>query len=427
MTRHAPEAVPAPSSTEPAQDSQASLWGNRDFRLVLVGQGASALGDAVSFTALPLLVVLLTGSGVQMGVVGVLQTLPDLLFGLPAGAVADRWDRRRMMLYADLGRAVLTALIPLSFVVGVPAMAVVFLVTAPINLLRVVFLAAYTASVPSLVGKENVGRANSLGEAFFSLCFLIGPVVAGVLVGIIGPGPTIALDALSFLASSAALALVRRPLQAAQRERETRLRSDIADGIGFIWRHPVLRPLVAFWSLVSVVSAPVTAAAIYHLSVDRGLPSATVGFVVSTFALGYLVGALLAGQLGKGRIGLAILVASLMNGVVLIGLPVAPTFPALLVGALLAGATWSVVLVSYITVRTVAPPDELLGRVGSTARTLSLGLQPLGMFVGGILLDLGGGRLTLTAIGIAVIGISLAFVLSAALRGAVLDAVRVGS
>ncbi len=75
----------------------ASVWSPPDFRIMAVGQGISALGDAVSFTALPLLVLALTGSGAAMGIVAALQTLPDLLLGLPAGALADRWDRRRMM------------------------------------------------------------------------------------------------------------------------------------------------------------------------------------------------------------------------------------------------------------------------------------------------------------------------------------------
>ena len=79
---------------------------NRDFKVLLSTQGISSLGDAVSFTALPLLVLALTGSGLAMGVVGALQTLPDLVFGMVAGALADRNDRKRMMFLADLGRAV---------------------------------------------------------------------------------------------------------------------------------------------------------------------------------------------------------------------------------------------------------------------------------------------------------------------------------
>ncbi|MGZ6260252.1 MAG: MFS transporter, partial [Candidatus Limnocylindrales bacterium] len=99
-------AAPRPSDAEVAPER---LRDNRDFVAVLSGQGISALGDAVTFTALPLLVFALTGSGVAMGVVAALETLPDLIVGLPAGALADRWDRRRMMLFADLGRGLLTA------------------------------------------------------------------------------------------------------------------------------------------------------------------------------------------------------------------------------------------------------------------------------------------------------------------------------
>jgi MFS family permease len=100
---------------DPQADRRVEPLGeNHDFKALLVGQGISAIGDAVSFTAMPLLVLALTGSGLAMGMVGVLQAVPDLLFGMVAGVFADRNDRRRMMLLADLGRAGLTALIPLS-------------------------------------------------------------------------------------------------------------------------------------------------------------------------------------------------------------------------------------------------------------------------------------------------------------------------
>ena len=142
---------------------------NRDFKVLLSTQGISSLGDAVSFTALPLLVLALTGSGLAMGVVGALQTLPDLVFGMVAGALADRNDRKRMMFLADLGRAVLTALIPLSVYLGGPTMAVILVVAAPMSVLRSFFLAGYTASVPGLVGRPLMARANSYFEAVYSL------------------------------------------------------------------------------------------------------------------------------------------------------------------------------------------------------------------------------------------------------------------
>jgi Transmembrane secretion effector len=159
---------------EPDDVAEPGLRENRDFRIVLVGQGISALGDAVSVTTMPLLVLALTGSGLQMGIVGVLQRLPDLLFGLPAGAYADRWDRRRMMLSADAGRAILTALIPVASVLGLPVMGVVLLVSFPINICRVIFMAGWTAAIPNLVAvgssggpwassKRSAAAASSLG------------------------------------------------------------------------------------------------------------------------------------------------------------------------------------------------------------------------------------------------------------------------
>ena len=151
--------IPGPSGTEEvpvhlapaaevAEPGEARLRDNRDFLVVLFGQGISSFGDSITNTAMPLLVLALTGSGLAMGVVGVLTTLPDLIVGLPAGAYADRWDRRKMMFGADLGRCVLTALVPISVYLDGPTLAVILAVTFPMNVLRVLWLAAYTASVP---------------------------------------------------------------------------------------------------------------------------------------------------------------------------------------------------------------------------------------------------------------------------------------
>jgi len=113
--------MPSEPAAQPlAEPIDVPLAQNRDFRVLLTSQGISSLGDGVSFAALPLLVLALTGSGLAMGVVGALQTLPDLFLGMVAGAIADRSDRKRMMLLADLGRAGLTALIPISVALGGP-------------------------------------------------------------------------------------------------------------------------------------------------------------------------------------------------------------------------------------------------------------------------------------------------------------------
>ena len=240
----------------PEAPDRPGLWQNREFKVVLLGQSVSGFGDAISMTVLPLLVVALTGSGIAMGIVGVLQLLPDLLLGLPAGALADRWDRRRMIIVADLGRAILTALIPLSVMLGGPTMLVIILVTFPINTLRVLFLAGWTAAMPSIVDRDQVGRASGYAEAIFSAAYVIGPAIAGLLVTVLGPGPTLALDACSFLVSAFAMLLIRRPLRARRTGQEQHLLADIREGVGYLVRQPVLRVVVPFWSIISVAMAP---------------------------------------------------------------------------------------------------------------------------------------------------------------------------
>lgn len=387
-----------PQGASPAGEGRASresMWRNRDFRVFLGGQGISAFGDAISFMAVPLLVLALTGSGAAMGLVGVLQLLPDLLFGLVAGALADRWDRRRLMLYADIGRAALTALIPLAALVGADTMTVILLVTAPINLLRVLFMAGYTAAMPSLVGRDEVGRANGYSEAIFSLSFVAGPAMAGLLVTFIGVAPTLAIDALSFLVSAVALVFVRRPLQMTAERAPRRIASEIAEGVRYIAQERTLRVVVAFWGIVSVVTAPLVPAVIFYLTLDRGQTPETVGIVISAYGVGYLIGAVLAGRLARRRLGSLMLLANALNAAVLAGFAMVDAVPLVVLASLGIGIMGALTLISYITLRATIPPDELLGRVGSTARTVSLGLSPVGLFAGGLLLDTVGGRPTI--------------------------------
>ena len=396
-----------------------SLRANRDFKIVLGGQSISAFGDAITFTALPLLVAFLTGSGVAMGTVGALQTIPDLILGLPAGALADRWDRRRMMLWSDVGRAALTALVPLSVLLNVPTMGVVLLVTAPINALRVLFMAGYTAAVPSLVGRDQVGRANGYSEAILSLSFIIGPSVAGILAAVIGPAPTLAIDAVSLLVSAASLAFVHRPLQQERVRPETHLVAEIAEGLRYILGQPTLRTAILFWGLVSVSTAPMVPAVIFHLEIEKKLPTDLLGLILSGYGIGYSLGALLFGRIARGRLGLFMIGANAASAafVLLFALVDAPIAQG--VAALGAGITGALVLISYITLRATIPPDELLGRVGSTARMISLGLSPVGVFTGGVLLDAIGGSSTMLLIAVAVLAISGVFLLSPTMRNAV--------
>ncbi len=372
---------------------------NRDFQVVLFGQGISSFGDAITATAMPLLVLALTGSGAAMGVVGALSTLPDLLVGLFAGAYADRWDRRLMMLFADAGRAILTAAVPISILVGGPTLLVVLLVAFPINVLRVLWLAAWTACVPGLVGRAQVARANAIFEAVFNVGWIAGPGLAGVLSSVVGPGTTIAIDAATFVVSSLALLLVRRPLRPEPRTSQPHILVDIREGIRYVAAHPILRTVILFWSAIQVTTAALATALTYHVTRERGAGTDVLGIILSAFAVGSLAGSLVVGRVGLVRVGRAMLVGTAATGALLLLIIAQPPMPVVILSALGAGVVQSAVLISYVTFRTALSPDAMLGRVGSTARTISVGLMPIGAVVGGAMIDLASGKATLAAMG----------------------------
>jgi MFS family permease len=405
----------------PVEARPLPLAENRDFKVLLTSQAVSALGDAVSFTALPLLVLALTGSGFAMGVVGAVQTLPDLIFGTLAGAMADRSDRKRMMFLADAGRAFLTAMIPVSVAVGGPTMAVILVVAAPMSILRSFFLAGYTASIPALVGRSQIGRANSIFEALYSLGFIVGPAIAGLLAATIGPGPALAIDAASFGVSALGLALVRTDLRAAVDRERPPILSAIREGIDYILASQVLRTIILLWSTVSILIAPLVTALAVRITRDLGEPSSTLGVMLATYGVGTVAGSLISARIiNHVRPGVVMLIGNVTLGMALVLVAVERTIPILLATALVAGVAQSMTLVTYITLRTAYSPDEFLGRIGSTARTVSLGLQPIGLLIGGALIDLIGGSTTMALMGGAIALVSLAFVPIRALRGATL-------
>ena len=403
----------------PLDERPESFAANRDFRVLLTTQGGSSLGDAVSFTALPLLVLALTGSGFAMGIVGALRAIPDLVFGMVAGALADRSDRKRMMFLADLGRGVLTALIPLSVAAGGPTMAVILIVAAPMSILRAFFLAGYTASVPALVGRSQVGRANSYFETVYSGGFIVGPAIAGVLTSVIGPGPTLAIDAASFGLSALGLALVKRELRAPVDRPQAHLLIEIRQGIDYIVANPILRVTILFWGLTSILTAPLVTALAVRVTREMHEGPSVLGILLAAYGTGTVLGSFLTSrQAPHGRIAPVLLGGNVVTGLGLTIIAIRAEIPLLLAVSFVSGIAQSMVLVTYVTVRTTYSPDELLGRIGSTARTISLGLQPIGLLGGGALIDLTSGSTTLAAMGLCVIAMSIAFVPVTSLRRA---------
>jgi MFS family permease len=404
--------------TERGPAARASLWRDRDFVLFFAGQSVSALGAVVSITALPLLVLQLTGSGVGMATAATLQALPPLFLGLLAGGIADRWDRRRVMIASDALRAILLALVPLAYFLKLPVLPVIYATAVPLGLLGVLFQTAFSAGLPQLVGPEQFARANSYTQAAGSGAWVVGPALAGVLSAWIGPGPTLLLDVATFLFSVATLALIRRSLRPQRATRETSFWRDIGAGVSLIARDGTLRALMALWGVYCVTLAPTIQALTFFVTIDRGLNAKNMGALVSGYGVGLFLGALLAGRLMVGRVGVRLLLATAAAGAGFVLYGALHSLPVIIAVSAAIGLCDGLVWVGYVSYRAQIVPGEFLGRVSSVSQTLAMGLSPLGLMAAGLALDRIGGSGTLVGMGVLLLAASGLFALSGALRGA---------
>jgi ENTS family enterobactin (siderophore) exporter len=374
---------------------------------------------------MPLLVLALTGSGLAMGIVGAINAGADFFMGTIAGAFADRGDRKRMMFVADLGRAIFTALIPLSNLLHGPTMTVILLVSAPLAIFRAFFRAGYLASMPNLVGRSQLARGNGILETAFSASFIVGPAIAGFLVTTIGPGPTLAVDAASFAISSVGLFLIRRELKAVAGRPQARIVDDIREGISYVVRHEVLRTVILMVAVTLSVLAPVGAAMTFRIVRDLGQSPAAFGLTLTGLGVGTLVGSLFTSRLGPGaNVARVLVLALLLMGAPLIAAAAIESLPLLVALTALSGAGEAALVVVYVSVRAANSPDELVGRIASTARVMALGLIPIGSLIGGILIDTFGGTKTLAILGASLCLIAIVFSQVRGLRAASLAPAR---
>ncbi|MGW5775714.1 MFS transporter [Streptomyces sp. NPDC003863] len=385
-----------------------NLLRDRDFLLFAGGQGASALGDALSKTALPLLVLALTGSGLHMGVIAMLSALPMMLIGVPAGAWADRLDRRRMMLWSDVGRALLVGAVPLAAWLDLPVLPVLYAVAVPVGVLYAVFEAACLSCVPSLVGRERLGEANSLLSIGNALGYIAGPALAGVLVTGIGGAGTLAVDALTFAVSAVSLMLIRRPMQSAREQAPAPMRRQVLEGFRFIAGHRLLRAALLYWAAVTFFTSPVVICATYFIREDLGWSPGVLGSIIAVYAVGAIAGAVLASRIKAATVAV-MCAGTVLGSVALLVLSGTASLPLALGVVFLAGGGESLSAIVYSTLRARLTPDELLGRVTTTAQVAAFSLKPLSVLAAGIALEATSGSVTLAVIAVSSLAISLVF------------------
>ncbi len=378
-----------------------ALWRNGAFVRVWTAATISVFGSFVTRIALPFVAILTLHAGaIEVAILRSLDLVAALLVGFVAGAWVDRLRRRPVLIWADIGRAVLLGTIPIAAIGGWLTLPQVFIVSALAAVLTTFFDVADRAYLPSVVGRSELVRANGALAATSSAMEFVAFGVAGFLVNLLTAPIAIAIDALSFVASAVLLGSIRKPEPppppAADREP---VMDEIREGLRLVVHDPVLRGLA--WGTMGLAAMWGVFGATWLLFVtdDLHLDPAVIGVVAALGGFGSLLGAVFAERAVR-RFGLGpVVVASLLFaalGNLLI--PLAPaSLPVLAIGCLigqqLIGDTAVTVFdVTEISVRQARVGDRQLGRVNATVRVAMVMAQLAGTLVGGLVAELIGLR-----------------------------------
>jgi MFS family permease len=272
--------------------SPAGLWRHRDFRQLWAAETVSQVGTQITVLALPVLAVtILHATPLEMGVLTALETAAFLVIGLPAGAWVDRWRRKWVLVVSDVVRAVALTSLPAAWLLDVLTLPQLFLVAAATGTATVFFDVAYQSYLPTLVARDQIVDGNSKLETSRAVAQVAGPGITGVLLRVLGAPLLIALDALSFLVSALFIGRIRHVDSTPDRATRRKLRAEIAEGLAFVVRHPLLRRMVACTSIFNLFSSMTMALLVLFVLRTLELSESTLGFVFSAGAVGGLLGA----------------------------------------------------------------------------------------------------------------------------------------
>lgn len=382
------EPMPASKDTHqiPLIQRDVPLWRNWNYVLLWSGQAVSSIGSQLSQFALPLFVLAFTRSPVWAGVTGGLRAIPYLFLSLPAGALVDRWNRKRIMLVCDSVRALCLASIPIAAFIGALSIFQLCLVSLLEGACFVFFNIAETACLPRVVTKEQLKAAASLQEATDNTSYTLGPFLGGILFGI-GRALPFLFDAVSYGISVVSLLFIRKQFQEQRTEAPRNLWAEIREGLHWLWRHPVLR-FVAFLSGIGMFMDWGTVLLVIVIATKFHAEAAAIGLIYGIAGIGGIVGALLAAPLQRWfRFG------HLMMGTYWFWALLLPLYllaANTLALALITALTYtlgSVYTVAQFSFRLAQIPDALQGRVTSAFRMVAFLGPPLGSVITGILLQ----------------------------------------
>ncbi len=361
-----------------------------DFWKYWTGQTVSNLGSSVTLFALPLLVYKLTGSAINLGISGAANFLPYLLFGLILGAWTDRVNRKRMMIFTDVARALIIATIPLLAVLGTLPVWWIYVVGFVHSTLTICFEAGEFAAIPSLVNQDDLVTANGRIQASYSAAQIAGPLLAGLLVIRVPLTSLMLLDALSFLVSSLSIALVRINFNAKKGEgrEKTSIRSDVVEGLRYVLSHPVLRNISIMMALVNFVANASNNQIVLFAKVRLAASDVQVSLLFSAASLGVVIMGLLAGPLRKRwSFSTVALGALMLEGLLGVVFSLMRWYWIAAFIWMLAGGLGILFNINTGSLRQAIVPNHMLGRVISIASVLAWSAIPLGSLLGGFVIS----------------------------------------
>ena len=389
------------------------LWRNQAFVVFWSARTISFAGTGITTVVLPVLVFSMTGSPAWVASLGLIEFVPYLGLGLLAGAVADRMNRKKIMVGCDATAAFLLAAIPVAAALHVLGMAQVLIVAFGIAMVFVWFDAANFGTLPALVDRADLPVATSLLGSTGQVALLCAPAIGAALLTVMTPAYALGFDSASYLISALLLLSIRRPFARPQPQQDRlRIRADIAEGLRFLWHQPVIRTLT--FSVFCVCLSWGGAYGLLVVYANRALHLTRVdvrlGLLYTAAELGGLLAAIavpaLIKHLAIGPVTAAFMAVSAAS----VGfLAVAPSYNWALLAFFLFGLAYVIVITTGITVRQMLTPDHLQARVNTAGRMIAGGGLPVGALLTGLLAEVLPIRLTFGLLTIsAMIGAGLA-------------------
>jgi MFS family permease len=365
-----------------------SLARNRSFLLLWVGQFVSQMGDRLAMVAFPWLVYKSTGSALSTGAIFALYTVPYVLFGAFAGVAIDRFNKRTLMVLADVARAALVVLVPIVAQWSLPLVYVLSFLMASA---AVLFEPSKLALLPDIVPGERLMRANSLLAIGENLTEIVGYTFAGFTLAYVSTASAFRIDAVSFLVSAVALVLMqyRAPAAASARRATSSIWGDIREGLSYLRHHRgLLMNTILVVASVAGMGASYPLTFLFAVEVLGGGTEA-FGIFEAVMGLGYLIGsvalATLATRVPKGwamivglsAMGICLMVVALAGGVWQACIPFT-----------LFGVANAAALIAVDTYLQQTVPEKLRGRVFGVRFTLTQGTWAVSVLIGGALAGL---------------------------------------